>query len=119
MRPDMEIWLDAHISPIIAKWIKEDFGYETKSSFILQLQNLDDVEIYYKAKKAGHVIIISKDSDLPSIIDRLGAPPKVINIKVGNINNRLLYGLIKTSIERCIRLLTQFDLNSIELYLKL
>ncbi len=119
MRPDMEIWLDVHISPIIAKWIKEDFGYEIKSSFILQLKNLDDLEIYYKAKKAGYVIIISKDSDLPAIIDKLGSPPKVINIKVGNASNRLLYLLIKNNIERCIRLLTQFDLNSIDLYLKL
>ncbi len=69
--------VDVHISPIIAKWIKEDFGYEIKSSFILQLKNLDDLEIYYKAKEAGYVIIISKDSDLPAIIDRLGSPPKV------------------------------------------
>ncbi len=96
---------------------KRNFGYKIKSSFILQLKNLDDLEIYYKAKEAGYVIIISKDPDLPAIIDRLGSPPKVINIKAGNASNRLLYLLIRTILN--VVFVTQFDLNSIELYLKL
>lgn len=117
MPPEIEIWLDVHISPIIAKWIREDFGYEAKSSFILQLQNLDDSEIYNKAKNAGYVILISKDSDLPAIVNRLGSPPKIINILGGNAKNQILYAVIKKNLKRCIRLLTQFDLNSIDLYL--
>jgi predicted nuclease of predicted toxin-antitoxin system len=84
----------------------------------LQLQHLDDLEIYYKAKKGGRIIILSKDSDLPAIVDRLGSPPKIINIKVGNAGNHVLYDLIKNNIERCIRILTQFDLNTIDLYPK-
>ena len=80
---DFEIWLDTHISPVIAKWLKEGFGYNCKSSFVLKLYGLDDIEIYQKAKAAGYVIIISKDSDLPEIVERLGAPPKVINIVLG------------------------------------
>ena len=67
---DFEIWLDTHISPVIAKWLKEDFGYNCKSSFVLKLYGLDDIEIYQKAKAAGYVIIISKDSDLPEIVER-------------------------------------------------
>ena len=31
MQPDYEIWLDNHLSPIIAKWLKDDLGYEVKS----------------------------------------------------------------------------------------
>ena len=26
MQPDWEIWLDNHVSPIIAKWLKEKTG---------------------------------------------------------------------------------------------
>ena len=75
--------------------MREDFGFEVKSSFVLQLQNLDDLEIYHKAKKEGYVIILTKDSDLPAIIDRFGSPSKAINLKVGNASNRVLYELIK------------------------
>ncbi len=115
MPPDFEIWLDSHISPVIAKWLKDDFGYNCKSSFVLNLYGLDDVAIYQKAKAAGFVIIISKDSDLPEFVARLGAPPKIINIRIGNADNRELYQLLKQNIEYCIRMLTQFGITSIEL----
>lgn len=115
MPHDFEIWLDAHISPAIAKWLKNDFGYNCKSSFVLKLSGLNDVEIYNKAKAAGYVIIISKDSDLPELVQRLGTPPKVINLIIGNTDNRVLYKLLKENIERSIRLLTQFDISYIEL----
>ena len=80
---DFEIWLDTHISPVIAKWLKEDFGYNCKSSFVLKLYGLDDIEIYQKAKAAGYVIIISKDSDLPEIVERLGAPLRLLTFVLG------------------------------------
>lgn len=64
MLPDWEIWLDNHLSPIIAKWLKDEFGFEVKSSYSLQLERLNDYEIYNKAKDQKNVIIISKDSDL-------------------------------------------------------
>ena len=46
MQPDWEIWLDNHISPIIAKWLKDDLDFEVKSSYLLQLDGLKDLEIY-------------------------------------------------------------------------
>ena len=112
---DFEICLDTHISPVTAKWLKEDFRYNCKSSFVLKLYGLDDIEIYQKAKAAGYVIIISKDSDLPEIVERLSAPPKVINIGTGNADNRILFQLLKENIEHCIRLQTQFGIKYIEL----
>ncbi len=118
MPPKFELWLDTHISSVIAKWLKEEKGLEVKSSYILKLHGLDDVDIYYKAKAAGYIIIITKDSDLAEIVQRLGSPPKIINIKTGNCRNRVLYRSISHNIDRCIRLLTQFDLDSVDLYLK-
>ena len=58
MQPDWEIWLDNHISPIIAKWLKEDLGLEVKSSYTMQLYGLSDIEIYQKAKEYGKIILI-------------------------------------------------------------
>lgn len=115
MPQEFEIWLDTHISPAFAKWLNQDFGYNCKSSFVLNLYGMEDIDIYFRAKNVGNVILLSKDSDFPSIVQRLGAPPKVINISIGNADNRVLYQLLKENIERCIRLLTQFDKNVIDL----
>ncbi len=52
MLPELEweFWLDNNLSPIIAKWLKDETGYIIKSSFILKLYSLDDYEIYKLAK---------------------------------------------------------------------
>jgi predicted nuclease of predicted toxin-antitoxin system len=71
---DWEIWLDCNLSPAIAKWMKEDTGWDVKSAYSLQLYHLADAEIYQKAKAAGKVILISKDADFPEFINRYGAP---------------------------------------------
>ncbi len=65
MQPDWEIWTDTHISPIIAKWLNERMGLHVKSSYKLELNGLDDLDIYKKAKAHGNVIILTKDSDFP------------------------------------------------------
>ena len=115
MQHNWEIWLDNHISPIIAKWLKDDLGYEVKSSYILQLDGLKDLEIYQKAKGYGKVIIVSKDSDLDQIISLLGSPPKLISLKVGNCDNKILFSILKNNLEKAIRLSFDFNQDIIEI----
>ena len=72
MLPDWEIWLDNNIASIIGKWLKDDFDLLIKSSYSLQIKTMSDHrDVYLKAKKAGNVIIISKDSDMVDIINLL------------------------------------------------
>ncbi len=52
MQLNWEVWLDAHLSPIIAKWLKDKTGWNVKSAFVLNLYSLDDIQIYEKAKSA-------------------------------------------------------------------
>jgi predicted nuclease of predicted toxin-antitoxin system len=115
MQLEWEIWLDTHISPAIAKWMKEYTGFQVKSAYILELYTLPDVEIYNKAKEYGNVILISKDTDFHELISRLGSPPKLINIKIGNCDNRMLWEFIKPHIKKAITLLTSDDIDIIEL----
>lgn len=115
MQPDWEIWLDNHISPIIAKWLNEKSGFIVKSSYTLGLCNLNDREIYIKAKNSGNIIIISKDSDLDEIISTSGSPPKLISLKVGNCNNKILFSILEQNVERSIRLLLDFNKDIIEI----
>ena len=95
-------------SPIIAKWLIEDTGYVVKSSYTLKLYGLSDTEIYNKAKANGNVVIISKDTDLDQIISLKGAPPKLILLRIGNCDNRILFTFLKNNLENAIKLLTTF-----------
>jgi predicted nuclease of predicted toxin-antitoxin system len=115
MQPDWEIWLDNHISPIIAKWLKDDLGLEAKSSYTMQFYNLSDIQIYQKAKEHGKIILLSKDSDLDQIVSLNGSPPKLIMLKMGNCDNKVLFSILKNNIEKAIRLLFDFNKDIIEI----
>ena len=110
-----EIWLDMQLSPIIAKWMAEFTGYTVKSSYSLQLNSLADLVIYNRAKSLGNVILISKDSDFPELISRLGSPPKLIVIKKGNCDNREMWEFIKPNIAKAVKLLSTTDVEIVEL----
>jgi predicted nuclease of predicted toxin-antitoxin system len=109
MQHDFETWLDNHISPIIAKWLMEETNYIVKSSYVLKLYGLSDLEIYKKAQANERlVIIISKDTDLDEIISLKGSPPKLILLRIGNCDNRILFSFIIDNIENAIKLITTF-----------
>lgn len=115
MQSDWEIWLDANISPIIAKWMADHTGLAVKSAYILSLQSLSDQELYMKAKDSGNVIIISKDTDFPELISRQGSPPKLILLKIGNCSNKSLWNFLKQSIPEAISILTVSNIDIVEL----
>lgn len=115
MQSDWEIWTDMHISPIIAKWLNENMGLRTKSSYILNLNGLDDLDIYKMAKAYGKVIILTKDSDFPVIVNRLGTPPKIISLNIGNCSNRQMWLYLRQNIEKAIDTLITEDIPIIEL----
>lgn len=109
MPRDWEFWLDAQLSPAIAKWLSEDFGRTVKSSYTLQFSSTSDKEIFRRAKEAGRVILVTKDFDFAELLNQHGPPPKILLLRLGNMDNRLLYRLLKHSIEQHIRLLIDFD----------
>ncbi len=115
MQPDWEIWLDNHISPIIAKWLNAESAFTVKSSYILELSNLSDLEIYEKARSSGNIILISKDSDLDEIISKSGSPPKLISLKIGNCDNKILFSILERNLEKSVRLLLDFNKDIIEI----
>jgi predicted nuclease of predicted toxin-antitoxin system len=89
--PNLELWLDSNLSPILAKWMGEFTGVTFKSAYLLNFHGMSDLEVFERAKHHGHVILISKDADFGELISRLGSPPKLISIKIGNCDNRSLW----------------------------
>ncbi|RYE19917.1 MAG: hypothetical protein EOP42_28285 [Sphingobacteriaceae bacterium] len=112
---DWEIWLDVQISPIIAKWMAEYTGLIVKSSFTLGYKSMTDLAIYQLAKEHGKVILISKDADFTEIIIRLGSPPKLISLRIGNCDNQTLWKFLQKHIYTAINMLLVDEVNIIEL----
>lgn len=114
MPPEWEIWLDTNLSPAIAKWMADFTGYSVKSAYVLSFNNESDLLIYKKAKENGNVILVSKDSDFSEIINRLGSPPKLINVKIGNCSNQVFWNTLKPSINHIINLLISEGYNIVD-----
>ncbi len=79
----MKLWLDAQLSPAMAPWIAENFGVDCSSVRDVGLRNAEDIDIFQAARTAN-VVVISKDSDFPDLIEQLGPPPQVLWITCGN-----------------------------------
>ncbi len=114
MQHEWQRWLDANISPIIAKWINDELGLAARSAYTLELLYNTDLEIYHQARSSGKVVLISKDTDFSEIITRLGAPPKLINIKIGNCDNRQLWSMLKSHLIQLITLLSSTDIDIVD-----
>ena len=71
---EMIVWVDAQLSPSIAKWLIDTFGVKAASLTAMQLREVDD-EIVFMAVKRANAILISKDKDMLRLFACFGAPP--------------------------------------------
>ncbi len=100
----MTIWIDAQLSPAIAIWIESNFNVKASALRDLRLRDAEDEEIFHKAKKAA-VIVMTKDSDFVSLLDRFGSPPKIIWLTCGNTSNANLKTILSKTLQQAIDLL--------------
>jgi predicted nuclease of predicted toxin-antitoxin system len=66
----------------------------------------EDPEIFRAAKDAG-AVLITKDSDFISLIERLGSPPQVVWVRCGNLSNPELERLLMATLPDAVRMLEQ------------
>jgi len=98
------IWLDAQLSPMLAKWITGQFNIPCKSLRELNLHISQDKVVFEKAK-AEKVIIITKDSDFVDLVTRFNDPPKIILLTCGNTSNQKLKEIFKNKLSLALDLL--------------
>lgn len=99
----MKIWLDAHLSPSTAAWMTASLGIDARPIRDVGLRDAADLEIFLAARSEG-AVILTKDSDFVEVLMRLGPPPQVILLRVGNTSNanlaRILASVWSTVSER-------------------
>jgi predicted nuclease of predicted toxin-antitoxin system len=100
----MTVWLDAQLSPGIARWLTEAFGVTARPVRDLGLRGAEDDQIFFEARKAADVVI-TKDMDFVTLVERHGAPPKIIWLTCGNTSDAGLRVILTAKFQEALRLL--------------
>jgi len=100
------IWVDAHLSPALARWISNRFGHPAQPVRDLGLREAKDRAIFEAARQPG-TIILTKDADFAEIVERLGPPPQILWLTCGNTSEAALRVLLQEAIPRALELLSQ------------
>lgn len=102
------IWIDAQLSPVLASWLNENFKAEATALRDLGLRDAEDADIFQAAKEAG-AIVVTKDRDFVDLLDRYGAPPKIIWLTCGNTSNEKLKQIFTKHIAAALEILSKGD----------
>jgi predicted nuclease of predicted toxin-antitoxin system len=97
----MKLWVDAHLSPAVARWITSEFAIEAVAVRDLGMRSTKDHAIFMAARSAG-VMIITKDSDFLDLVALHGPPPQIIWLTCGNTSNARLQLILKTTLRAAI-----------------
>jgi predicted nuclease of predicted toxin-antitoxin system len=100
----MNIWLDAQISPSLAKWITDTIGIPATAVRELGLRDAKDFHIFQAAREAN-AIILTKDADFPHLLAQHGPPPRVIWLTCGNTSNENLRRILRVALKSAVDLL--------------
>lgn len=100
----MRVRLDAQLSPALCGWLRTEFGLEAIPVRDLDLLQADDQEIFLAARGRAE-IVVTKDRDFVSLVERLGPPPKVVWITAGNTSNQNLKRILSRTLSDALSLL--------------
>ena len=98
------IWLDAQLSPRLARWIAENF---TLAAFALRdigLRDAEDAEIFDAANEAN-AVVLTKDGDFVELLERKGSPPKIIWLTCGNTSETALREILRKQLATALAML--------------
>jgi predicted nuclease of predicted toxin-antitoxin system len=100
----MTLWLDAQLSPRMARWITDHFDVTATPLRDVGLRDAEDDAIWAAARDAN-VIILTKDSDFEERIQRFGPPPQVIWLTCGNTSEARLKEIFAAHLQIALDLL--------------
>ena len=100
----MTIWIDAQLSPAIAKWISANFAVNSIAVRDVALRDANDKQIFMAAKSTG-AVVMTKDTDFVQLLQQHGPPPLVIWLRCGNTSNKRLKEILKQTLQQAIDLL--------------
>ena len=89
----MKLLLDANLSWRLASALTEHFGECTHVNKIELPKPAKDTEIWNYAAANGYAIV-TQDSDFLNLFETKGFPPKIILLRVGNMDRKMAEQII-------------------------
>jgi predicted nuclease of predicted toxin-antitoxin system len=100
------VWIDAQLSPQLARWLSLKYGIEASAVRDLGLRNAKDREIFLAARRAD-AVVLTKDRDFVALLEQLGPPPQVLWVTIGNTSNSHLRDVLSRKFTLTQELLRQ------------
>lgn len=98
----MIIWLDAHLSPSLAPWLTSSYeDVEAVAVRDLGLRHAEDPEIFHAGREAS-AVVMTKDGDFGSLVERLGPPPQVIWVRCGNTSRARMRDILSEKLSEVL-----------------
>ncbi|MDZ4403293.1 DUF5615 family PIN-like protein [Prosthecobacter sp.] len=105
----MILWLDAQLSPRLARWINQQFpGFTATPLRDLGLRDADDTVIF-EAARTANAVVLTKDRDFVDMLHRLGPPPQIIWLTCGNTSEAALQLILTTHLQTAVQMLQSGD----------
>ena len=102
----MKVWIDAQLSPGLARWLSEHHAVEALPVRRLGLHDATDEAIFDAARNAG-AVVMTKDRDFVQLLERIGPPPQVIWITCGNTSNARMREILRQALANALQLLRE------------
>ena len=100
----MTIWVDAQLSPRIARWITAHFPISALPLREIGLRDAEDEAIFQAARRA-EAIVLTKDQDFIRLLDLHGSPPKILWLTFGNTSDQSLQQILERQLMTALELL--------------
>jgi predicted nuclease of predicted toxin-antitoxin system len=100
----MTIWVDAHLSPRIARWIEANFPFAARPLREIGLRDAEDDDIFAAARVA-RAVMLTKDSDFVRLLEKHGSPPKVLWLTCGNTSDAALQQILERNLLTAMNML--------------
>jgi predicted nuclease of predicted toxin-antitoxin system len=116
LQNNLEFWIDVNLPPVMAVWLKKDFGISAKSFNELKFNTEEDITVFKSAvKRFNTIVITTKDIDFKNLAEEISIQPKILYLNVGNISNKILKEIVYKSLKEVIRIFSETDESLIEI----
>ena len=79
----------------MASWLRHEHDVEARHVSDEGLLTADDPVIFAAARDSAIAVVVTKDEDFVRLLERLGPPPQVVWVTIGNIGNAELRRIIR------------------------
>ena len=100
----MIVWVDAHLSPRIARWLSSQFAIQAVPVRDLGLREATDQQIF-EAARAAKAVVMTKDADFVELVERQGPPPQILWVTSGNTSEERLRKILGSVFQEALNML--------------